>query len=130
LEYFTRAELNLILQDDARLPPIDRFRVEKIAFAVRHTFFSDQSDVQVRMLIDDLSMAFCQSRPVQHPASMNSIMMRHDIFVLVPYQSSCPDCRQVLNKSDALQRRIRLYCRNGSVVIGMSLFEWNCVHVD
>jgi hypothetical protein len=30
----------------------------------------------------------------------------------------------------ALQRRIRLYCRNGSVVIGMSLFEWSRVHAD
>jgi hypothetical protein len=47
LEYFTLAELIFVLQEDARLYRLDKFRVDKIAFAVRETFSSDQPDNDV-----------------------------------------------------------------------------------
>ncbi|CAF4768625.1 unnamed protein product [Rotaria sp. Silwood1] len=68
------------------------------------------------MLIDDLSTAYCQSRPLHKQTSVSSIMIRQNENLLVPFQSSCPKCNQSLDASDAIQRRVRLYCQNGSVV--------------
>ncbi|CAF3700006.1 unnamed protein product [Rotaria sp. Silwood1] len=119
LEYFTLAELVFVLNEDARMSPFDKFRFNKIASAVRHTFMSDQSDLHVKMLIDDLSTAYCQSRPLHKQTSVSSIMIRQNENLLVPFQSSCPKCNQSLDASDAIQRRVRLYCQNGSVVTGM-----------
>ncbi|CAF5026632.1 unnamed protein product, partial [Rotaria magnacalcarata] len=117
LEYFTLAELFFVLNEDARISLFDKFRIGKIASAVRHTFMSDQLDEHVKMLIEDLSTAFCQSRPLHKPTSLSSIMIRQNDHFLVPFRSSCPSCNRTLDVSDAVQRRIRLYCLNGSVVI-------------
>jgi hypothetical protein len=118
LQYFTLAELIFVLKQDAHMYPFDKFRVQKIASAVRHTFSSDQSDNDVRMLIEDLSAAYCQTRPLVKPTSISSITIRQNNHLLVPFRSSCPTCYQVLNENNCKQRRIRLYCNNGSVVIG------------
>lgn len=64
LEYFTLAELVFVLSENARMPPFEKFCVEKIASSVRHTFFSEQSDEAVKMLIDDLSLTYSQTRPI------------------------------------------------------------------
>jgi hypothetical protein len=101
--------------------PFDKFRIQKIASAVRHTFASDQSDDDVRMLIQDLSTAYCQTRPLNKPTSISSIMIGQTNHLLVPFRSSCPICHQVLNENNCKQRRIRLYCYNGSVVIGKNI---------
>jgi hypothetical protein len=118
LEYFSLAELVFVLNEAARMSPFDKFRVEKIASSVRHTFFSEQSDEDVKMLIDDLSHAYSQTRPVHKPTSISSIMIRQNKHLLMPFQSSCPSCNRSLDVSDALQRRVRVYCHNGSVVTG------------
>lgn len=118
LEYFTLAELIFVLQEDARMYPFDKFRVQKIASAVRHTFSSDQSDADVKMLIEDLSTAYCQPRPLIKPTSISSNRIRHNDHLLIPYRTSCPSCYQSLNVADCKQRHIRLYCYNGAVAIG------------
>ncbi|CAF4143071.1 unnamed protein product [Rotaria magnacalcarata] len=125
LEYFTLAELFFVLNEDARISLFDKFRIGKIASAVRHTFMSDQLDEHVKMLIEDLSTAFCQSRPLHKPTSLSSIMIRQNDHFLVPFRSSCPSCNRTLDVSDAVQRRIRLYCLNGSVVIG-TMITFHC----
>lgn len=128
LEYFTLAELIFILKEDARMYPFDKFRVEKIAFAVRHTFASDQSDDQVKMLIEDLSAAYCQTRPVIKPTSISSITIRQNDHQLVPFRSSCPICYQSLDMTNSQQKRIRVYRHNGSVVIGKNnIFILDCL---
>jgi hypothetical protein len=76
LEHFTIAELVFVLNEDARMPLFDRFRIEKIASSLRHTFSSDQSNKDVKLLIEDLSVVYCQTRPVQKPTSLSSIMVR------------------------------------------------------
>lgn len=45
-------------------------------------------------------------------------MIRQNNHLLVPFRSSCPICNQNLDVSDAVQRLIRVYCHNGSVVTG------------
>ncbi len=118
LKFFTLAELIFVLNEDARMSVFDKFRIEKISFSLRHTFFSDQSDRHVKMLIDDLSLSYFQARPVHKPTSLSSITTRQNNHTLVPFQSSCPTCNCTLNPHDTFQRRIRLYCQNGSVVTG------------
>ena len=118
LEHFTRAELVFVLNEDARISLFDKFRIEKIAFSLRHAFFSDQSDRCVKMLIDDLSHSFSQTRPVHKLTSLSSTIVRQNKHFLVPFQSSCPTCDFGLNPYDGIQRRLRLYCQNGSVVTG------------
>jgi hypothetical protein len=118
LEYFTLTELVFVLKEDARMYPFDKFRVAKIGLAVRHTFASDQSDNEVRMLIEDLSTVYCQTRPLVKPTSISSITIRQNDHLLVPFRSSCPTCYQSLNITNSQQRRIRLYCHTGSVAIG------------
>ncbi len=118
LEHFTLAELVFVLNEDARISLFDKFRIEKIGSSLRHTFFSDQSDRHVKMLIDDLSLSYSQTRPVHKPTSLSSLMTRQNKHFLVPFQSSCPTCNCSLNPCDAVQRRLRLYCQNGSVVTG------------
>ena len=122
LQYFSLAELMFILTEDARMYPLDKFRVDKIGFALRHTFSSDQSDNDVRKLIEDLSQAYCQTRPVMKPTSISSITLRQNVHLLVPFRSSCPTCSQPLNENNSKQKKIRLYCSNGSVVIGNFAF--------
>ena len=121
LEVFTLAELVFVLSEDARMYPLDKFRVEKIALALRHTFSSEQSDNDVKMLIEDLSMSYCQSRPLVKPTSISSIQIRHNNHLLVPFRSSCPICYESLNINNSCQKRIRLYCHNGSVVTGKNI---------
>jgi len=118
LQHFTLAELVFVLNEDARMFLFDRFRIEKIASSLRHTFSSDQSNKDVKLLIEDLSVAYCQTRPVQKPTSLSSIMVRQNDHLLVPFQSSCPSCNRSLDGSNAVQKRLRLYCQNGSVVTG------------
>lgn len=128
LEYFTLAELIFVLQEDVRMYPLDKFRVQKIASAVRHTYSSDQSDADVKMLIEDLSTAYCQPRPLIKPTSISSNRIRHNDHILVPYRTSCPTCYQSLNVANCKQRHIRLYCYNGAVVIGEnSIFVFDCI---
>lgn len=126
LEHFTLAELFFVLNEDARISLFDKFRIEKIAFSLRHTFFSDQSDRCVKMLIDDLSHSFSQTRPVQKLTSLSSTIVRQNKHFLVPFQSSCPTCGIGLDSYNAIQRRLRLYCQNGSVVTG----EWPVVKTN
>lgn len=125
LEYFTLAELVFVLKEDARMYPYDKFRIEKIATALRHTFSSNQSDNDVRMLIQDLSVAYCQPHQLTKPTSISSITVRKNDHLLIPFQSTCPTCCQILNENHCKQRRIRLYCSNGSVVIGKNDFLYN-----
>ncbi|CAF1004960.1 unnamed protein product [Rotaria sordida] len=94
LEFFTLPELIFVLKEDARMYPFDKFRVEKIALAVRHTFSSNQSDNDVKMLIEDLSIAYCQTRLLLKPTSISSITIRQNNHLLVPFRSSCPTCYQ------------------------------------
>jgi len=122
LEYFTLAELIFVLKADAHMYPFDKFRVQKIALALRHTFSSDQSDNDVRMLIEDLATVYSQTRPLVKPTSISSITIRKNDHLLVPFRSSCPTCCQSLNESNSKQRGIRLYCDNGSVIIGKNDF--------
>jgi hypothetical protein len=118
LTFFTLAELVFVLNEDARMSMFDKFRIEKVSSSLRHAFFSGQSDQHVKMLIDDLSLSYFQARPVHKPTSLSSIIVRQNNHTLVPFQSSCPTCNCTLNPFDAFQRRIRLYCQNGSVVTG------------
>lgn len=118
LQYFSLAELFFVLNEDARIHPFDKLRVEKIASAVRHTYFSEQSNNDVKMLIQDLSTAFCQTRPLVKPTPISSISIRCNDHLLIPFRSSCPSCNQNLNAYHCDQRRIRVYCYNGSVVVG------------
>ncbi|CAM4831875.1 unnamed protein product [Rotaria magnacalcarata] len=125
----TLAELVFVLNEDARIPPFDKFRIPKIATAVRHTFMSDQPDECVKMLIGDLSTAYCQTRPMHKQNSLSSIMVHQNDHLLVPFRTSCPTCNRSLDASDAIQKRVRLYRQNGSVVIGM-MYTLNCQHKD
>lgn len=120
LETFTLAEMVFVLHEDARLSPFDKFRFKKIGSSVRHTFFSNQSDTQVKMLIDDLSTTYCQMRPIHKPTSLSSSLIRQQEHFLVPFRSTCSTCNHNLNVSDAIQKQLRLYCGDGSVVTGMS----------
>lgn len=128
LHYFTLAELIFVLKENTCMYPFDRFRVQKIALALRHTFASDQSDDDVRMLIADLSNVYAQTRPLLKPTSISSITSRQNDHLLVPFRSSCPTCCQSLNENNSKQSRVRLYCHNGSTVIGKNLvfvFHYN-----
>ncbi|CAF4653683.1 unnamed protein product [Rotaria magnacalcarata] len=98
LEFFTLAELVFVLSEDARMYPLDKFPIEKIALAVRHTFSSEQSNNDVKMLIEDLSMSYCQTRPLVKPTSISFIKIRHNNHLLVPFRSSCPTCYQNFNE--------------------------------
>ncbi|CAF3601140.1 unnamed protein product [Rotaria socialis] len=129
LNSFSLAELVFVLNEDARIPPFDKFRISKIATAVRHKFMSDQPDECVKMLIDDLSTAYCQTRPMHKQNSLSSIMVHQNDHLLVPFRTSCPTCNRSLDASDAIQKRVRLYRQNGSVVIGI-MYTLNCQHKD
>ncbi|CAF3742173.1 unnamed protein product [Rotaria socialis] len=85
LNSFSLAELVFVLNEDARIPPFDKFRISKIATAVRHKFMSDQPDECVKMLIDDLSTAYCQTRPMHKQNSLSSIMVHQNDHLLVPF---------------------------------------------
>ncbi|CAF4209866.1 unnamed protein product [Rotaria magnacalcarata] len=126
LEFFTLAELVFVLSEDARMYPLDKFPIEKIALAVRHTFSSEQSNNDVKMLIEDLSMSYCQTRPLVKPTSISFIKIRHNNHLLVPFRSSCPTCYQSLNINNSCQKCIRLYCHNGSVVLDNLLNATSC----
>ncbi|CAF1049578.1 unnamed protein product [Rotaria magnacalcarata] len=126
LEFFTLAELVFVLSEDARMYPLDKFPIEKIALAVRHTFSSEQSNNDVKMLIEDLSMSYCQTRPLVKPTSISFIKIRHNNHLLVPFRSSCPTCYQSLNINNSCQKCIRLYCHNGSVVLDNHLNATSC----
>ncbi|CAF1158424.1 unnamed protein product [Adineta ricciae] len=128
LRYFTLAELFFVLEEDARIYPFDKFRIRKIALALRHTFASDQSDNEVKMLIKDLSTEFSQARPLNKPTSISSITVRKSQHLLVPFRSTCPVCNNNLNENNAQQQGIRLYCSNGSVMIA-TMFTLRCNHV-
>jgi hypothetical protein len=56
------------------------------------------------------------------PCSLPSITMHHNDHQLIPFRSSCPNCNQSLNENNAREKRIRLYCDDGSVVTGKSEF--------
>lgn len=118
LQTFTLAELTFVLNEDLRLSPFDKFRIKKIGSSLRHTFFSNQSDSDVKMLINDLSSAFCQARPVHKPTSLSSTIIRQQERFLIPFRSTCPTCNCNLNQSNAVQKQLRIYCGNGSVVTG------------
>ena len=62
LQYFALAELIFVLTKEARTSPFDKFRVEKTASSLRHTFSSNQSDQYGKMLLDDLSTVYNQCR--------------------------------------------------------------------
>ncbi|CAF1933987.1 unnamed protein product [Rotaria magnacalcarata] len=126
LEFFTLAELVFVLSEDAQMYPLDKFPIEKIALAVRHTFSSEQSNNDVKMLIEDLSMSYCQTRPLVKPTSISFIKIRHNNHLLVPFRSSCPTCYQSLNINNSCQKCIRLYCHNGSVVLDNHLNATSC----
>jgi hypothetical protein len=64
LERFILAELVFVLNEDSRMSPFDKLRVQKISNAVRYTFASFQEHMDVKMLIDDLSIEYCQVRPM------------------------------------------------------------------
>ncbi|CAM4793118.1 unnamed protein product [Rotaria magnacalcarata] len=116
LEFFTLSELVFVLSEDARMYPLDKFRIEKIALAIRHTFSSEQSNNDVKMLIEDLFMSYCQTRPLVKPTSISFIKIRHNNHLVVAFRSSCPTCYQSLNINNSCQKCVRLYCHNGSVV--------------
>jgi hypothetical protein len=118
LERFTLAELVFVLHEDSRMSLFDKFRVGKIGDAVRHAFASSQDDVDVKMLIDDLSLRYCQTRPMHKELSSPLIAMRINSHVLNPFRSSCPTCNRILNVSDAKQRQVRIYFRDGTVSAG------------
>jgi hypothetical protein len=118
LERFTLAELVFVLQENARMYPLDKFRVRKIGLAVRETFGGDQSDDDIRMLIEDLSNVYSQTRPLMKACSVSLITIKQNDHLLIPFRSSCPVCCRSLNENNAKQKRIRIYCDNGAVVIG------------
>ncbi|CAF4408247.1 unnamed protein product, partial [Rotaria magnacalcarata] len=83
--------------------PLDKFRVEKIALALRHTFSSEQSDTDVKMLIKDLSMSYCQSRPLVKSTSISSIQIRHNNHLRTLFTLQCdhrkPMCPSVIENA-------------------------------
>lgn len=118
LEIFTLAELVFVLNENLRLSPFDKLRIKKIGTSLRHTFFTNQSDTDIKLLIDDLSSTYYQTRPVHKPTSLSSTMVQQQERCLVPFRSTCSTCNRNLNVSDAIQKQLRLYCANGSVVVG------------
>ena len=120
LERFTLVELFFVLNEDSRMSPFDKLRVQKISNVVRYTFASFQEDMDVKMLIDDLSIEYCQTRPMQKLMTTSLITLRVNRHLLNPFRSSCPTCGRSLNVSDAKQRQLRIYFRNGSVTSGES----------
>ena len=130
LEYFTLAELIFILKQDIKMYPFDRYRVSKIAQAVSMTFGGDQSENHIKMLLEDLSSKFKQTRLMIKLTSISTIVNRCNDHLLIPFQSSCPTCDRSLNTSNCKQRRIRLYCLNGSVNSGkMNILVYQRFHI-
>lgn len=118
LQYFTLVELLFVLKEDTRMYCFDRLREKKIGRALRYKFGSDCSDDDVKIVIMELANYYKQMLPVITDISIQSILIHHDNHLLIPFQSTCPVCHAILDKNDCEQKRIRLYCRNGSVVTG------------
>ncbi|CAF1016734.1 unnamed protein product [Adineta ricciae] len=54
-------------------------------------------------------------------------MIRQQQHFLVPFRSTCSMCNRNLNVSDAIQKQLRLYCGDGSVVTATTI-SLHCYH--
>lgn len=124
LKLFSMAELFFILHQNSIISKLDRKRLKKITDGVRFMYGSNQSDAEVALLIDLLSSTFAQSTTMQSSMSLSAISFRRSIqHVIVPFTTVCPSCGDFLCAIDTKQRSVKVYCRNGSVVGGVSLLQ-------
>ncbi len=119
LEIFTLAELFYVLQEDAKLSLFDAHRIKKITDAVRYRFGSNHSFEHVNTAIKLLGNSFKQTLPMQNEMSFSFISYRQlQGPVILPFSSVCDICERSLNELHSIQRSIKIYCVNGSVVDG------------
>ena len=120
LQIFSLAELFYVLQEDAHSPMLDVNRVKKITDAVRYKYGGKQSTDQVANSIKLLSGIFSQSFCMQNEMSLQSVYYRRSMNqIIIPFSNVCTICKQSLTDRDANQRTVKVYCTNGSVLIGM-----------
>jgi hypothetical protein len=126
LKLFSMAEMFFVLHQNSIISKLDRMRLKKIADGVRFMYGGNQPDAEVALLIDLLSSTFAQSTTMQSSMLLSAISFRRSIqHVIVPFTTVCPSCGESLSSIDTKQRSVKVYCRNGSVVGGMSFFSYN-----
>lgn len=120
LKFFTLAELFYVLQEDKKLSLFDINRIKKITDGARYTFGSDHTYEQVATVIKLLSHSFAQALPMQNEMSLSFISHRELVNpIILPFTSVCCVCYKSLDKFDAIQRSIKIYCISGCVIPGM-----------
>ncbi len=119
LKLFTLAELFFVLHENSNLSLFDVNRIKKITDGVRYKFGGEHTYEQVETVIELLGDSYPQTLPMQAETSLLFISYGQLLKpVISPFSCVCSMCKCSLNKFNAKQRSIRIYCVNGSVVSG------------